>query len=203
MKEIGWKLEDGVPVQYRDVSEEIDIQEGYMLSYNEIDIQDGINHQDDDEKDTLIVNGEETEIIDGRFKISGDPEEIEVEIDEGVTQNIKKDDDGKYRVILEQNLSELIDEVDNHEGHGDNYQLFDYYDKYSPGDWVHCNRFNGPNTDDVHYPKTHWRAYVNFYHSDCDFGALRYCKSHKNCNQKEMAAYCSYMQGHETTYHRH
>ncbi|WP_199798781.1 hypothetical protein [Clostridium tetani] len=25
-----------------------------------------------------------------------------------------------------------------------------YGDKYYPGDWVHCNRFNGSSTDDVH-----------------------------------------------------
>lgn len=33
---------------------------------------------------------------------------------------------------------------------------------YWPGDRVHCNRFNGPNTNNRHYGLSDPRAYINF-----------------------------------------
>lgn len=77
-----------------------------------------------------------------------------------------------------------------------------YGDKYYPGDWVHCNRFNGSSTDDVHYD---WRngsadekakAVKNFYGSDCHIALTQAgskCTSigSCNCNTSKRAAYCS------------
>lgn len=48
-----------------------------------------------------------------------------------------------------------------------------YGDKYYTGDWVHCNRFNGPSSGDVHYPKSNPRSWVNFAGSDCDLALVR------------------------------
>lgn len=211
LKEIGWEIEDGLLVQYRSVPEEIKnaTNKGYLLPYEEVEnnhIEHGVNiYEDEDlEEDILIINGKETEIKDGYFEVEGNPETIEVEIDENTKQTVQKDKDGKYRVILEQNLTQMIEEMDDHAEHaGSMVQPMNYGKTYKPGDWVHCNRFNGPYTDDRHLKKTHPQAIINFYHSDCDYGALRYCKSHKNCNQKYRAAYCSYKQGHSTKYHRH
>lgn len=55
---------------------------------------------------------------------------------------------------------------------------------YRLGDMVHCNRFNGPRTDNKHYDKDKARAYINFYKSDCDQAVtLQFCKIVKDhCN---------------------
>ena len=77
-----------------------------------------------------------------------------------------------------------------------------YGDKYYPGDWVHCNRFNGQLTDDVHY---NWRtgssaekakAVKNFYSSDCHVALVQAgsgCTSKGSCQCRttQRAAYCS------------
>lgn len=216
LKEIGWELEDGVLVQYRSVPEEIEeaIKDGYLLPQDEeieyqkhstFEMHDGHN----DEDDTIIVNGKKTEINDGRFDVEENPETIEVESDENNKETIKKDENGEYQVILEQNLNEIIGDMEDHEEHNDMdnntppIQTFAYGQTYKTGDWVHCNRFNGPKSNHKHLEKWKPQAIINFYHSDCDYGALRYCKSHKNCNQKYRAAYCSYKQGHSTKYHKH
>jgi hypothetical protein len=82
-----------------------------------------------------------------------------------------------------------------------------YYDKYKKGDFVHCNRFNGPSSDDVHYPKTNWKALRNFAHSDCDDAfAIRCLKDYNSetwCNGSGGAAACSGKLGHSKKYHRH
>ncbi|ABR46859.1 conserved hypothetical protein [Alkaliphilus metalliredigens QYMF] len=77
-----------------------------------------------------------------------------------------------------------------------------YGDIYYPGDWVHCNRFNGQLTDDIHYD---WRngtaleraaALRNFYSSDCHIAIVQAgsrCTGigSCNCNTNEGPAYCS------------
>jgi len=88
-----------------------------------------------------------------------------------------------------------------------------YYDEYSKGDWVHCNRFNGPASDNVHYPKSHWRAALNFVGRYCQLAitinkkygslcALDYT-SNTWCNGYGGAAACSGVIGHSKTYHKH
>lgn len=42
------------------------------------------------------------------------------------------------------------------------------------GTHVHCNRFNGPNSDHKYWSKFDPRAWKDFYHSDCDYHALKY-----------------------------
>lgn len=76
-----------------------------------------------------------------------------------------------------------------------------YGDTYLPGDWVHCNRFNGPNSDCVHYnwrsgdPVQAAKAFKNFAGSDCDAALTTGsgCTSIGSCqcNTVEVAAYCS------------
>lgn len=88
-------------------------------------------------------------------------------------------------------------------------QTLGYGDKYRVGDWVHCNRSNGPMSDDVHYDK--WsdpiKAIRNFTGSDCDLALLswRKCDASNWCNVKGNgpAADCSARIGHKKTYHRH
>ncbi len=88
-----------------------------------------------------------------------------------------------------------------------------YYDEYSEGDKVHCNRFNGPASDNVHYPKSHWKAYLNFVGSDCQLAitgdeilgnlcVLDYTDD-PWCNGVGGPAACSFVIGHSTTYHKH
>lgn len=224
LKEIGWELEDGVLVQYRDVSDEIEvaIEEGYLLpkdeekSYDQFLEDEGLEDPEyneghkshegheghNEETDTLLINGQETEINEGRFTVEGDPSEIEVQSnEESDTKVVQKDENGEYKVIIEQNLNEILGHMEEHSSDG--VSTFGYGDTYKEGDWVHCNRFNGPRSNNKHLQKWKPQAIINFYHSDCDYGALRYCKSHKNCNQKYRAAYCSYKQGHSTLYHKH
>lgn len=97
-------------------------------------------------------------------------------------------------------------------------ELKGYGDRYRPGDWVHCNRFNGPLTDDIHYDKkTNLNlALRNFYGSDCEASVKNFgpCVSfmHKFCNQPasgRTAAACSSLTRYEsgtrcgTRYHKH
>lgn len=77
-----------------------------------------------------------------------------------------------------------------------------YGSKYYEGDDVHCNRFNGQLSNDVHY---NWRttnpieiaqAAKNFYASDCHIALVQAgsgCTSSGSClcNGTEDAAYCS------------
>lgn len=98
---------------------------------------------------------------------------------------------------------------------GKKWQGKGYGDKYEVGDWVHCNRFNGPLTDCVHYDKkTHLAlALRNFYGSDCEAVVLGYgpCTQllHKYCNQIGPAGGCSHYTKYEsgrrckTTFHIH
>ncbi|MDY7042962.1 hypothetical protein RVS70_01945 [Virgibacillus sp. M23] len=87
LKEIGWKKENGVFVQYRNVSLEIEkaIDEGYLPTYEEAKQIEKFTmamngeHEDHDHEmmtDTLKVNGKETEIKDGTFEVEGDPKTI-------------------------------------------------------------------------------------------------------------------------------
>nr|WP_000473130.1 hypothetical protein [Bacillus cereus] len=227
LEKIGWKVENGILVQYRSIPEEVKkaIDLGYLEPLEEVNHQKHnapttfSNHEDhtghEEIEEVLIVNGEKVEIKDGRFDVKGNPDTLEVQIDKDTKQTVQKSEDGKYHLVLEQNLSEVIEKMDNHEGH-DNMTHADqsllnpfsdvtygYGDTYRNGDWVHCNRFNGPLSDNRHLRKTNPQAIINFYMSDCDLGALRYCLNHANCNQKYRAAYCSWKLGHSEKYHKH
>lgn len=89
--------------------------------------------------------------------------------------------------------------------HRTKYYSCPYGDKYYPGDWVHCNRFNGPFSDGVHYAKTNPKAYTNFISSDCDIALANstVCWGWDYCNQSGPAAGCSIEIGHSTKYHKH
>lgn len=42
------------------------------------------------------------------------------------------------------------------------------------GDWVHCNRFNGPNSDHHYWTWIHPTAFIDFSGSDCDWEMFGY-----------------------------
>ena len=81
-------------------------------------------------------------------------------------------------IVVELNFGDLMDLMDKKEaemyqemrsGEQDFYPPAHGTKKYSAGDTVHCNRFNGPATDHYHYSKTSPKAIVNFAGSDCDY----------------------------------
>lgn len=111
--------------------------------------------------------------------------------------------DGKPTVVFLVDMGELFDHMDSEQFKIS--PLKDYGSKYYPGDWVHCNRFNGPASDDVHYKKTNPKAWVNFAGSDCDLALVRstVCWGHSYCNQSGPAGGCSIVIGHSAKYHRH
>jgi len=81
---------------------------------------------------------------------------------------------------------------------------------YRNGDLVHCNRFNGPNSDNKHYSKSAAslaKSLKNFYKSDCYYGVARGICSEINdvCNTSTRyhRAWCSWQIGHKLTYHKH
>lgn len=109
---------------------------------------------------------------------------------------------GEKVAIFDVNMGELFDKMDS-----EHFKVVfkkGYGDKYYTGDWVHCNRFNGPATDDIHYPKSNPRAWINFAGSDCDLALLSstVCWGHSYCNQSGPAGGCSIKIGRSPLYHR-
>lgn len=120
-----------------------------------------------------------------------------------------KNDSDKAEVVFTAASGDLLAKMDEEE---DNFLKKNnintmaahkgYGDKYYPGDWVHCNRFNGYGSDGVHY---NWRtgskgdkarALKNFYSSDCHIALIQAgsgCTSVGSCqcNTTKRAAYCS------------
>lgn len=81
---------------------------------------------------------------------------------------------------------------------------------YKNGDLVHCNRFNGPNSDNKHYDKFGKeapKALINFYKSDCYYAVVRGICNEINdvCNTSTRyhRAWCSWQRGHNLSYHKH
>lgn len=111
--------------------------------------------------------------------------------------------DGTPTVEIEMNIGEMFEQMDEEQFKISPFK--DYGDKYYAGNWVHCNRFNGPSSDDIHYRNTNPKAWVNFAESDCDIALAQstLCYGHSYCNQSGPAAGCSTEIGHSTTYHKH
>ncbi|WP_026701717.1 hypothetical protein [Salibacterium aidingense] len=194
LKEQGWELENGVPVLTRSVSEHLEkAEQEYGMKIENYDQNNG-------DQGTLQVNGEEKTIHNGTFDVESNDETIEVKIGEE-EKEVKKQENGSYEVIVKKSASQMFENMDSK--HEDMIGTLAYGETYSDGDWVHCNRFNGPQSNDKHLRKTNPQAYINFVLSDCDMGALFNCITHNTCNQEEMAAYCSLQIGHETLYHKH
>lgn len=78
---------------------------------------------------------------------------------------------------------------------------------YKAGNLVHCNRFNGPSTDNKHYDKGKAKAYINFAGSDCAQAVARGFCTYINdkCNSSIIyhRGWCSWKLGHKLTYHKH
>ncbi|MCD5514615.1 hypothetical protein [Lactobacillus delbrueckii] len=47
-------------------------------------------------------------------------------------------------------------------------------EKVKTGAHVHCNRFNGTKSDHRYWKKSNPKAWIDFYHSDCDYHASKY-----------------------------
>ena len=47
-------------------------------------------------------------------------------------------------------------------------------EKVKTGAHVHCNRFNGTKSDHRYWKKSNPKAWIDFYHSDCDYHAGKY-----------------------------
>lgn len=167
-------------------------------------------------KGELWIDGEVTSINnDGTFFVNPEKDFIDVALEkDGDSQRVYKSESGKFEVTQVVNLESLMDRMDMADAMQKRFKSANvsmlraghkgYYDKYNVGDWVHCNRFNGPATDDVHYPKTHWRAYVNFVQSDCDIALANStkCWGWSYCNQSGPAGGCSIIIGRSSRYHR-
>ncbi|CEF19962.1 Uncharacterized protein SXYL_02592 [Staphylococcus xylosus] len=110
---------------------------------------------------------------------------------------------GEKTATFDINANQIIDNMDK--GTHTVTQEAGYGKKYKKGEWVHCNRINGPQSDNVHYAKSNPKAMVNFAGSDCDKALLRStkCYGHSYCNIKAKAAACSSIIGHSTKYHHH
>lgn len=113
------------------------------------------------------------------------------------------------RAPTEINLNELFDEMDRQNGKqsSNNNVLEEIFPNsvwnpifsvpphgtkvYYVGDMVHCNRFNGSNTDHKHYSNKSIAGIRNFWRSDCNLAVgYGYCTLvNDNCNTT-------------TTYHR-
>ncbi|PIH06116.1 hypothetical protein [Clostridium combesii] len=147
------------------------------------------------------------------------------------TTDIKQKSSNKFQSVFRVSSGELLEKMDQLEDScGKNLHNArslkasarkGYGDKYYTGDTVHCNRFNGQLTDDVHY---NWRtgsaadkakAARNFYASDCHIALVQAgsgctSKGSCQCNTTKRAAYCSSFTRDENslincpyTYHKH
>lgn len=155
----------------------------------------------------LWVNGNVTTInSDGSFEVPQDTDTITVKYTEdGEEQTISKNADGNFEVVNAVNLESLMDRMDTVASETSPMARKGYGDKYYYGDWVHCNRFNGPLSDSVHYAKTNPKAYINFINSDCDIALANstVCWGWSYCNQSGPAAGCSIEIGHYNKFHQH
>lgn len=120
------------------------------------------------------------------------------DLDRNIYGIIEKKGNGYY-IKFNLDINKLLS-IEN-----DSINTFAYGQKYFPGDWVHCNRFNGIYTDGIHYKKTNPNSYKNFIGSDCDISLANStkCWGHSYCNQSGPPAGCSKIIGHQTTYHNH
>lgn len=155
---------------------------------------------------TLWVNGDITTInSDGSFAVPQNVDSITIKYSQdGEEYNVNKNADGDFEVVNVVNLESLMDRMDT-VAKENALARKDYGSTYYVGDWVHCNRFNGPLTDNVHYAKTNPKAYINFAGSDCDIALANstVCWGWDYCNQSGPAAGCSIVIGHSDKYHNH
>jgi hypothetical protein len=183
---------------------------------------------------TLIVDGKEVQTDgNGEFEVDENSDEITVKLPGGEDYNIFKNDEGKFKFTEVADWNSFNEEMDFAQSQtpndttatnsttGEEYNSEEmnlnqsqylvtpltYGKKYKKGDWVHCNRWNGPHTDDYHYPKTNWKALRNFVGSDCDRALAARClkdyTSNTWCNGSGGPAACSGKIGHSKRYHKH
>ncbi|MED3729537.1 hypothetical protein [Priestia filamentosa] len=169
--------------------------------------------------ETIFVNGQKVQTDEnGKFEVDENLNEIKVKLPEGDETTVTKNSNGEFKFTQAVDWDSFNDQMDfaesqqapedeDTEQDSATFTTMVYGKKYKTGDWVHCNRFNGPSTDGYHYPKTNWRAIRNFSGSDCDKAfALRCLKDYTSetwCNGTGGAAACSGKLGHSKKYHKH
>ncbi|EZH64325.1 hypothetical protein DH09_00995 (plasmid) [Bacillaceae bacterium JMAK1] len=203
LEEVGWIVdEDGTLTIERTLDE-------FELDHD----HDSDSHQVMDTSSLSVNDSQTTLNEDGTFNVAADTDEVEVQFGGHQAVTAEKDVAGNYTAVFEVDLSETLfamDDMSDVEGdfttQGTLSPVPPHGTRYSPGQMVHCNRFNGPQTDDVHYAHSHWRAYYNFVLSDCDYGVGQgYCSiisGNDKCNRPTRAE-CSLDIGHSRLYHRH
>lgn len=119
---------------------------------------------------------------------------LEKAIYEKDTQSLSKVNQNSKKILIEENLFELLELMDEKENKYLNispasrdFNPPPYGTKYEIGDHVHCNRFNGPHSDQIHYSKTKnpVKTMINFNGSDCGVSTeqVTFCRKSDNCNQ--------------------
>lgn len=93
--------------------------------------------------------------------------EIKVKI-EGITMLLERNENNEFVLIIDNDASEILENMEREE----NINLRGYGDTYYIGDLVHCNCFNGPASNNIHYQNWDPRASVNFTGSDCFLAIL-------------------------------
>lgn len=165
-------------------------------AYREVTLTDGTIYVDEQEYD-LESNGYVT--VNSKLSVGK-----QISTDEHFmrTTNIEMVD-GVPTAVFHVDMGELFDHMDSEQFKISTQK--GYGDKYYTGDWVHCNRFNGPASDSVHYKKGNPKAWINFVGSDCDLALISstVCWGHSYCNQSGPAGGCSIKIGHSAKFHKH
>ncbi|MBM6614974.1 hypothetical protein JTF06_08725 [Desemzia sp. RIT804] len=150
---------------------------------------------------------------------------VEKETETSAESSDKHLETNQGEVLLVIDLGELFDKMPESELNAETseeftiipYHNMPYQPIYSPpahgtkvykfGDKVHCNRFNGPKSDNKHYSKFQPKALINFNGSDCDTAVRKgYCKllnDHCNSSSTYHRGWCSEKIGHNVNYHKH
>lgn len=164
--------------------------------------------------DSLVINGESIAIFgDGEFSISEKSEELNINFKangQELNTNVKISKDlNNIDIIKTIDFADFMKDMNPDEVEGTVGTMSEIGEKQYPGDYVHCNRFNGIYSDNVYYAHDSVKGLRNFIFSDCDYALFAYdCEkdytSNTNCRGLQ-AAYnytnCSKALGHTQRYH--
>lgn len=185
-----------------------------MMKYGWEQTEAGIQKFYPAQPNSLVINGEDIAIVgDGEFSITEETEELDIEFNaNGQTLNttVKINNDlNEIDIIKTLDFNDFISDMNPEEIENTISPMSEVGEKQYPGDYVHCNRFNGIFSDNVYWPSYHPQAIKNFVSSDCDLAFTAYAcwndfTSDTNCRGLQ-AAYnytnCSKALGHTQRFH--
>ncbi|WP_053594312.1 hypothetical protein [Lysinibacillus sp. FJAT-14222] len=166
---------------------------------------------------SLTINEQEVELTaNGTFAINEDDANLDIQFKangQEIKTNVKNDKNKSQSIDLVKtiNFKDFAKSMDGEMTSTENGKSSrsEVGQKHSPGDRVHCNRFNGSVSNHRYY--NHWdpRAWKNFVGSDCDYAFLSYdCQndytSNTNCRGLQSAynyKNCSWALYHSNRYH--